>query len=120
MRILIDECVDPRIKLLFRDQEVATVHEQGWDTLEDGPLLTLAQQEFDVLVTLDGSLEFQQNLSKVQIGVIVVHVPKNQLAHYRLIHEQLLAADGLYASLWELQQRERQELESVVRDFAAL
>ena len=49
MRVLIDECVDPRVKLLFGGHKAATVHEQAWDTLEDGPLLTLAQREFDVL-----------------------------------------------------------------------
>ncbi len=92
MRVLIDECVDPRVKLLFRDQKVATVHEQGWDTLEDGPLLTLAQKKFDALLTIDGSLEFQQNLSKLEIALIVVHVPKNQIAHYRVIQKELLAA----------------------------
>ena len=78
MRVLIDECVDPRVKLLFGDHNAATVHEQGWDALEDGPLLTVAQKAFDVLVTIDGSIEFQQNLSKFQIGIVVVHVPKNQ------------------------------------------
>jgi hypothetical protein len=45
MRVLIDECVDPRVKLLFGDHKVATVHEQSWDTLEDGPLLSAIQQE---------------------------------------------------------------------------
>jgi predicted nuclease of predicted toxin-antitoxin system len=59
MRILIDECVDPRVKQLFGVHAVATVHEQGWDTLEDGPLLTFAQKEFDVLLTIDGSLQKQ-------------------------------------------------------------
>ena len=92
MRILIDECVDPRVKLLFGDHKVATVHEQGWDTLEDGPLLTVAQKGFDVLLTIDGSLEFQQNLSRFQIAVIVVHVPKNQMAHYRVLQKELLHA----------------------------
>ena len=92
MRILIDECVDPRVKLLFSEHTVATVHEQGWDTLEDGPLLTAAQKEFDVLVTIDGGIEFQQNLSKFQIGVVIAHVPKNQIAHYRVIQKELLAA----------------------------
>ena len=92
MRILIDECVDPRVKLLFGEHQAATVHEQGWDTLEDGPLLAVAQKEFDVLVTIDGSLEFQQNVSKLRLAVVVVHVPKNQLAHYRVIHNELLAA----------------------------
>jgi hypothetical protein len=53
MRVLIDECVDPRVKLLFGDHRVATVQEQGWDTFEDGPLLTVAQKDFDVLLTID-------------------------------------------------------------------
>jgi predicted nuclease of predicted toxin-antitoxin system len=92
MRILIDECVDPRVKLLFGDLEVATVHEQGWDALEDGPLLTAAQRDFDVLVTIDSGIEHQQNLAKFQIGVVVVHVPKNQLPHYRPLQRELLSA----------------------------
>src|SRR5258708_20949776 len=92
MRILIDECVDPRVKPLFGDHSVATVHEQGWDSLEDGPLLTVAQKEFDVLVTIDGSLQHQQSLAKFQIAVVVVHVPKNQLPHYRSVPKELLTA----------------------------
>jgi hypothetical protein len=71
MRVFIDECVDPRVKLLLGDHEVATVHEQGWDALDDGRLLALAQKGFDVVLTIDGGLEFQQNLSRFQIGVIV-------------------------------------------------
>jgi predicted nuclease of predicted toxin-antitoxin system len=90
MRILIDECVDPRIKQLFGDHKPATVHEKGWGRLEDAPLLAAAQEEFDVLLTIDTSLEFQQNLSRYQIGVVVVHVPKNQLAYYRLLWKELL------------------------------
>jgi predicted nuclease of predicted toxin-antitoxin system len=92
MRILIDECVDPRVKLIFGDHNVATVHEQGWDALEDGPLLTVAQNEFDVLVTIDTNVEFQQNLSRFRIAVIVVHVPKNQLPHYQILQKELLQA----------------------------
>jgi predicted nuclease of predicted toxin-antitoxin system len=85
MRILIDECVDPRIKLLLTGHETATVHEKGWSALEDGPLLTAAQHEFDVLLTIDRKMEFQQNLSKFRIGMVVAHVLKNQVAHYRAI-----------------------------------
>ena len=92
MRVLIDECVDPRVKLLFGDHERATVHDKGWDTLEDGPLLALAMKEFDVLLTIDSRMEFQQNIPKFQIGVIVVHVPKNQIAHYRMLQKELLLA----------------------------
>jgi hypothetical protein len=60
--------------------------------LEDGPLLKAAEKEFDVVLTIDGSLEFQQNLSKLQIGVIVAHVPKNQVTYYRALQKELLEA----------------------------
>ena len=92
MRVLIDECVDPRVKLLFADHSAATVHEMGWGAFEDGPLLRTAQEEFDVLVTIDGSLEFQQNLAKLKMAVIVVHVAKNQLVHYQPLKDALLEA----------------------------
>jgi hypothetical protein len=82
MRNLIDECVDPRVKLLFGEHQSATVHDKGWDTFENGRLLALAQKEFDVLPTIDGKMEFQQNIPKFQIGVVVIHVPKNQMVHY--------------------------------------
>ncbi len=94
MRVLIDECVDPRVKSLLTEHEALTVRDKGWDALEDGPLLALAQDEFDVLVTIDGNLEFQQNLAKLRIGLVVGHVPKNQLNHYQAIREELLRAIG--------------------------
>jgi hypothetical protein len=43
--------------------------------------LALAQKEFDVLLTIDSGMEFQQNIPSFQIGLVIVHVPKNQLAH---------------------------------------
>jgi predicted nuclease of predicted toxin-antitoxin system len=92
MRILIDECIDPRVKLLFKGDQAATVHDRGWDAIEDGPLLARAQKEFDVLLTIDGKMEFQQNIPKYSIGLVVVHVPKNQLTYYRAIIDELCAA----------------------------
>jgi len=92
MRILIDERIDPRVKQLFVQHDVATVHDKGWDALEDRQLLLVAQQEFDVLVTIDGGLELQQNLAKFGIAIVVVHVAKNQLHHYRSLQKELLLA----------------------------
>jgi len=77
MRILIDECVDPRVKLLFGEHQSATVRDKGWGTIEDRPLLALAQEEFDVLLTIDGKMEFQQNIPKFRMGLVVIHIPKN-------------------------------------------
>ena len=53
MRILIDECVDPRVRLLLGDHKVATVHEQRWDELEDGRILAVASYKKDVLAAIE-------------------------------------------------------------------
>jgi len=92
MRVLIDECVDPRVKNILSDHQPATVHEKGWGAYSDGSLLAAAQNEFDVLFTIDGKLEHQQNLNHYRIGVIVAHVPKNRLAYYKAMETEILAA----------------------------
>jgi predicted nuclease of predicted toxin-antitoxin system len=92
MRLLIDECVDPRVKDLFPNHVVSTVHELGWNKLQDKELLARAQLSFDVLVTLDRGLEFQHNLKKLKMGIIVAKVPRNQLRHYQTIQSQLQEA----------------------------
>jgi hypothetical protein len=56
------------------------------------PLLAAAQEAFDVLVTIDRNLEFQQNLAKFRIGVVVVRVPKNQLSYYQAVKKELILA----------------------------
>ncbi|MEQ1946319.1 MAG: DUF5615 family PIN-like protein [Bryobacteraceae bacterium] len=92
MRVLIDECVDPRVKSLLVDHEPVTVREKGWSSLADGLLLSAAAQEFDVLLTIDRKMRFQQNLKKIQLGIVVVRVPKNQIGFYREIAEEMTAA----------------------------
>lgn len=92
MCVLIDEWLDPRVKTLFSGHDVKTVHDLGWDQLPDGPLLQMAQQVFDVFVTIDRNLEHQQNLRKLALGVVVVEVPKNQLRCYQAVMAELLAA----------------------------
>jgi hypothetical protein len=92
MRILIDECVDPRVTKLFPGHEIKTVHEMGWDQLADGPLLVSAQELFDVLLTIDRGLEFQQNLKKLKLGVVAVLIPKNQFIYYQSLADEIHAA----------------------------
>lgn len=65
MRVLIDECA-PRDLKFFLSQEgydCATVQEVGWSGKENGELLARADGHFDVLVTLDRNLRYQQNLT---------------------------------------------------------
>ncbi len=59
MRILLDECVNPRLRLAFPGDEVKTVDEMGWRSLTNGRLMKAAAPHFDVFVTLDQNLQFQ-------------------------------------------------------------
>jgi hypothetical protein len=55
---------------------VRTVQEEGWAGLENGALLGRAEEKFDVFVTADRRLEFQQNLSDYAIGIVVIITPR--------------------------------------------
>ena len=78
MRVLLDENMDRLLKDLFDDEfEVMTVRECGWKGKTNGVLLGVAEQEFDVLVTMDKNIEHQQNLSVLNLGIIVVRAWSN-------------------------------------------
>jgi hypothetical protein len=55
----------------------------GWTTVENGALLTLASQQFDVFVTVDRNLSFQQNLESSSIAVVVLRAKTNRLTDLR-------------------------------------
>ena len=73
MKILIDECDDWRLLRDLHGHHVKTVRQMGWLENDDGVLLQLAEQEFDVLLTTDKNLAFQQNLTRFKIAVVVLH-----------------------------------------------
>lgn len=73
MRILLDESIDWRLKRVFDDRhQVETVRDLGWASKSNGDLLSAAEQEFDVLVTLDRGMPHQQNLPKYDLAVILI------------------------------------------------
>ena len=92
MRVLLDECVNPRVKTAVPQHEVQTVKEMGWGGITNGKLMGLAQQSFDVFVTVDKNLEHRQNLSKLTLGLVVVAVPDNNIKFFRPIFPELLKA----------------------------
>ena len=92
MRILIDECVNPRLRFAFTDFEVQTVAHAGWGGLLDGPLVAKARLVIDVLVTIDKGFEFQQNLAKLKFGIAIVHVHRNTMNCYRPLFAELVYA----------------------------
>jgi predicted nuclease of predicted toxin-antitoxin system len=72
MKLLLDECVVRDLKKDLAGHEVATVVEAGLGGLENGKLLRVASGNFDVLITVDRNLPFQQNIASLQISVLIL------------------------------------------------
>ena len=83
MKVLIDECTPKALKTFLAKQghECRTVQEAGWSGKHNGELLTLAGTAFDVLVTVDTNLRYQQNLAGRKIAIVVLQSPSNRLDH---------------------------------------
>ena len=83
MRVLLDECVPKRLVNEFQNHDVSTVTEEGWSGTKNGDLLKLAASRFDVFVTVDQNLEYQQDLEESGISVVVLEAESNRLAVLR-------------------------------------
>lgn len=78
MKVQLDECLPRRLRRSLHGHEVKTVPEMGWASIENGALLRLAEPLFDVFITVDKNLPFQQNLGALSPGVIVLDTPDNK------------------------------------------
>lgn len=85
MKVLIDECAPKELKAFFakHGQKSLTVQEVGWAGKQNGELLKLAETDFDVLVTVDTNLRYQQNLEGRRIAVVILQSSSNRLDHLR-------------------------------------
>ena len=80
MRILLDECVPQPLRHEFPGHDVFTVGFMGWAGKKNGELLQLMLPEkFDVFVTIDKNLIYQQNLRAAQVAVLLLNAPPNKL-----------------------------------------
>jgi hypothetical protein len=80
MRILLDECVPRPLRRNLPGHDVRTVQEMGWDGHENGDLLReLLAAGFDVFLTVDQNLRYQQNLRAAGVAVLVLVAPTNKL-----------------------------------------
>ena len=80
MRILLDECLPKRLKRDLTGHDARTVPEMGWAGKQNGELLALASRQFEVFLTVDRNLSFQQNVNNFQIAVVVMVTKGNKLA----------------------------------------
>ena len=79
MRLLLDESVPRRLRQSLPSHSVRTVVEMGWGGNKNGEVLRLAASDFDAFITVDKNLQYQQNLSALPIGVVVLHAQSNEL-----------------------------------------
>ncbi len=80
MRILVDECLNWRLCRALPGHYATSVQRIGWSGVKNGQLLALMQQErFDVFLTGDRNLQFQQDLPAARIAVVVLAAASTQL-----------------------------------------
>jgi predicted nuclease of predicted toxin-antitoxin system len=74
MKILLDECIPKKLKHYLNEFDVYSVVELGWAGIKNGHLMALCiENKFDVLITIDKNLMFQQNLDKYNITIAVLN-----------------------------------------------
>ncbi|MGH7594965.1 MAG: DUF5615 family PIN-like protein [bacterium] len=80
MKVLLDECVPRPLKFDLIGHDVDHVTEMGWSSVKNGKLLGLAVGAgFEILVTTDQNLQYQQNLRNFKIGIIVLIAKSNRI-----------------------------------------
>jgi len=91
-RVIIDECLPRRLKRLLADVDARTVPEAGYAGLKNGELLAEIAGNFEVFVTIDANLEYQQNLTGLEFGIVVIHARSNRLADIEPLEKELAQA----------------------------
>ena len=92
MRILLDESVPGRLGPLLTGHSSVTVQRRGWASIKNGKLLALAAVEFDVLLTADKGMEYQQNLTTLPIAILIVVARSNRIDDLACAIPAILAA----------------------------
>ena len=81
MKILIDECVPDELKgtLAAMDHECETVRRAGYGSKKNGELLTLAEGHWDVLLTTDRNIKYQQNMTGRSVSILILRAKSNRM-----------------------------------------
>lgn len=77
MNLLFDHNVSRRLRKHLSPHRVRLTREEGWNELDNGDLLAIAQKEFDVLLTNDTNIYHQQKVAAYDISVIVLRAFNN-------------------------------------------
>ncbi|MDD1413400.1 hypothetical protein MEN41_01655 [Dolichospermum sp. ST_con] len=90
MKLILDKCIDRKLAKEFIGYEITTVPKMGWAGTKNGQLLALIEKEFDVFITVDRNLSFQQNLSQFNIAVVVLQARSTRLMDLKLLVAKIL------------------------------
>jgi hypothetical protein len=103
VRVLFDQGTPVPLRQFLPQHEVSTAFERGWSTLRNGELLDAAEQAgFEVLVTTDANLQYQQNLRSRRIAIVVLTSaswPRLQRSIGPVVRAIDSAAEGAYMEL---------------------
>lgn len=92
MKLLLDECLPRKLKNALAGQDVKTVPEMRWAGIENGELLPLIESVFDVFITIDGNMRYQQNMSGRSFALIVLNAQDNTIDTLLPLMPQVLTA----------------------------
>jgi hypothetical protein len=79
VRVLLDNCVPRKLAVHLVPHEVTTVARLGWNSLDDGALLDTAEGKYEVFVTMDKSIPFQQRLDHRTLAIILLRATSNRI-----------------------------------------
>jgi predicted nuclease of predicted toxin-antitoxin system len=102
MKILIDESLPRYLKRVLTDHDAKTVQEMGWAGISNGELLKLAEDDFEIFLTADKNIRYQQNLKDRKLAI--VEFPSNRLSIVKRLESDLKTAleqitTGAYVTL---------------------
>ena len=90
MRILLDESLPRDLAALLTGHEAETVRGAGWSGVRNGKLLALAATRFDVFLTADRNIEYQQNLAALPIAIVVLVLRRTRIESIAPLVPELL------------------------------
>ena len=80
MKILLDECVTKKVKTFLGGHAVFTIGQMEWRGLKNGMLLKQAEQKnFDILLTIDKNISYQQNMANYNIAIVVLNTNNSNI-----------------------------------------
>jgi hypothetical protein len=92
MRLLIDDHLPIGLAAEFPGHAVHTVSGRGWTGIKNGELLRRMNGQYDVLVAMDRSIEFQQRISTLPFGIVLVRALSNRMQDLRPLVPSILSA----------------------------